>query len=73
MRKRGVNIRVTNNSYGGDENGQAIKDAIDAAGNAGILNVYSAGNLNQDLDSTPCLSSKFRFAEHRFCRSFRRV
>jgi subtilisin family serine protease len=59
MKKRGVNIRVTNNSYGGDENGQAIKDAIDAAGQAGILNVYSAGNLNQDLDLTPTFPASF--------------
>ena len=53
MKKRGVNIRITNNSYGGDEDGQAVKDAIDAAGNLGILNVFAAMNDGQDMDVTP--------------------
>jgi thermitase len=57
MRLRGVNIRVTNNSYGdcGEACGydQATKDALDAMGNAGILNVFAAGNDNQNVDSFP--------------------
>ena len=43
MRRRGINVRVTNNSWGGAPEApsydQALKDAIDDAGNAGILNV----------------------------------
>ena len=57
MRKRGVNVRVTNNSWGGAPEApaydQALKDAIDAAGNAGILNVCAAGNSNNDNDAAP--------------------
>lgn len=59
MRKRGVNVRVTNNSYGGDENGQAIKDAIDAAGNEGILNVFAATNAGTDNDVSPVYPASF--------------
>lgn len=49
MKNRGVNIRVSNNSWGGYRDTSApfpqlLKDAIDAAGNAGILNVFAAGN-----------------------------
>ncbi len=57
MKNRGVNIRVTNNSYGGCNEAcgydQATKDALDAMGNAGILNVFAAGNNGQNLESTP--------------------
>lgn len=49
MKNRGVNIRVSNNSWGSYRDTSApfpqlLKDAIDAAGNAGILNVFAAGN-----------------------------
>lgn len=57
MKNRGVNIRVTNNSYGGCGEAcgydQATKDALDAMGNAGILNVFAAGNDNINNDITP--------------------
>lgn len=57
MRKRGVNVRVTNNSWGGAPEApaydQALKDAIDAAGKAGILNVCAAGNSARDNDAAP--------------------
>lgn len=57
MKNRGVNIRVTNNSYGGCNEAcgydQATKDAIDALGNAGILNVFAAGNSSTNNDITP--------------------
>ncbi|MBA2736756.1 MAG: S8 family serine peptidase [Pyrinomonadaceae bacterium] len=57
MKTRGVNIRVTNNSYGGCNEAcdydQATKEAIDALGNAGILNVFAAGNDNANNDNTP--------------------
>ncbi len=59
MKERGVNIRVTNNSYAGcDEQcgiDYATKEAIDTLGDAGILNVFAAGNNNQnnDTSSTP--------------------
>ena len=55
MKERGVNIRVTNNSYSGNEPGDidyAAKEAIDAMGDAGILNVFAAGNNSQSNDTS---------------------
>ncbi|HRI03868.1 MAG TPA: S8 family serine peptidase [Pyrinomonadaceae bacterium] len=60
MKLRGVNIRATNNSYGncGEACGydQATKDGIDAMGEAGIVNVYAAGNDNNNNDTNPGIS-----------------
>lgn len=57
MKERGVNIRVTNNSYGGCLEAcaydQATKEAIDALGDAGILNVFAAGNSGTNNDVSP--------------------
>lgn len=55
MKNRGINIRVTNNSYSGCDEAcgydQATKDALDAMGGAGILNVFAAGNNSQNNDT----------------------
>lgn len=55
MKTRGVNIRVTNNSYGDCPEAcgydQATKDALDALGNAGVLNVFAAGNNGRNIDT----------------------
>lgn len=63
MKNRGVNIRVTNNSYGGCAEAcgydQATKDAIDALGDAGILNVFAAGNSGTDNDAIPHYPSSY--------------
>jgi uncharacterized repeat protein (TIGR01451 family) len=50
MRQRGVNLRVLNNSYGGQQFSQALLDGVRELGDAGILFVASAGNetLNND-------------------------
>ena len=57
MKNRGVNIRATNNSYGGCGEAcgydQATKDALDAMGDAGIINAFAAGNANTNNDTTP--------------------
>ena len=57
LKLRGDNIRVSNNSYGGCDEAcgydQATKDAIDAMGDAGVLNVFAAGNGNSDVDEIP--------------------
>lgn len=57
MKNRGVNIRVTNNSYGGCGEAcgydQATKDALDALGDAGVLQVFAAGNSGQDVEPNP--------------------
>ena len=49
----GVNIRLTNNSWGGGGFSQALSDAIAASGNAGMLFVAAAGNNASDNDATP--------------------
>ena len=57
MKERGVNIVATNNSYGGCAEAcgydRATKEAIDAMGDAGILNVFAAGNSGVNVDITP--------------------
>lgn len=64
MKERGVNIRVTNNSYGGCNEAcgydQATKDAIDALGDAGVLNVFAAGNSGSNNDTTPHYPSNYK-------------
>lgn len=63
MRQRGENIRVTNNSYSGCDEAcgydQATKDALDAMGNAGILNVFAAGNQNRNVDTNPAYPGSY--------------
>ena len=63
MKNRGVNIRVTNNSYGGCNEAcgydQATRDAIDAMGNAGILNVFAAGNSGTNNEVIPHFPSNY--------------
>lgn len=55
MKLRGVNIRVTNNSYGDCPEAcgydQATRDALEALGNAGVLNVFAAGNSARNIDT----------------------
>ncbi|CAN5755481.1 S8 family serine peptidase [soil metagenome] len=63
MKTRGVNIRVTNNSYGGCGEAcgydQATKDALDAMGDADILNVFAAGNSSSNNEVTPHYPSNY--------------
>jgi len=51
MKRRGVNIRIINDSNGGFVESAAISDALAALGNEDILYVCAAGNLpsNQDV------------------------
>jgi uncharacterized repeat protein (TIGR01451 family) len=51
MRQRGVNLRVLNNSYGGQRFSQSLLDAIEQLNDAGILFIAAAGNdtLNNDF------------------------
>ena len=50
MKNRGVNVKVTNNSWGGSTYSQALSDAISALADADILFVASAGNNGDDLE-----------------------
>lgn len=63
MKQRGVNIRVTNNSYGGCDEAcgydQATKDALDALGNANVLNVFAAGNDNRNVENFPAYPASY--------------
>ena len=57
MKNRGVNIRATNNSYGGCGEAcgydQATKDALDAMGDVGIVSAFAAGNASANNDTSP--------------------
>ncbi len=57
LKNRGVNIRVSSNSWGAPRGGgppaTALQSAIDAAGAAGIINIFAAGNNGANNDTTP--------------------
>ncbi len=50
MKRRGVNVRVTNHSYGGAVFSLAMREAFALAGSEGILNVTIAQNFAHDND-----------------------
>ncbi len=50
MKKRGVNVRVINCSWGDYTDRLALRDAIEVAGKAGILTVCAVGNSTVNLD-----------------------
>jgi subtilisin family serine protease len=55
MKRRGVNVRATNNSWGGAPEApaydQALRSAFDALGAADILNACAAGNAANNNDT----------------------
>ena len=53
MKQRGVNIAAINASYGGGSFSTLERDAIAAAGNAGIVFCAAAGNDTINNDATP--------------------
>ena len=64
MKNRGVNIRVTNNSYADCPEAcgydQATRDALDALGEAGVLNVFAAGNNSgRNIDTQPLYPASY--------------
>lgn len=64
MKNRGVNIRVTNNSYADCPEAcgydQATKDALEALGDAGVLNVFAAGNNGgRNIDTQPLYPASY--------------
>ena len=52
QKERGVNIGVLNASWGGGGDSLALREAIAAAGEAGIVFVCAAGNEGEDGDAT---------------------
>lgn len=59
LRNSGVNIRVTNNSWGSGGYSQALKDAMVAVESAGIVNVCAAGNSFANTEVTPFYPAAF--------------
>ncbi len=53
MRNRGVDVRISNNSWGGGGYYQSLYDAIAAHNRAGIMFVAAAGNNARNTDLTP--------------------
>ena len=60
--RQGLNIVATNNSWGGGGFSQALKDAIDASGQANILFVAAAGNETNDNDAAPSYPASYESA-----------
>jgi serine protease len=53
LKNNGTNIRVLSNSWGGGGYDQTLHDAIEAAGNVGILFTAAAGNYGSNNDASP--------------------
>jgi len=54
LKESGVNVVVTNNSWGGGGYSQTLKDAIDVAGGSGIVFAAAAGNdYGNNNDTNP--------------------
>jgi thermitase len=51
--RHGINIVASSNSWGGGGYSQALLDAIERGGDAGILFVAAAGNYGSDNDGAP--------------------
>ena len=60
MKNRGVNIVAINASYGGSSNSTSERNAIQAAGDAGIVFCAAAGNESADNTSTPSYPANHR-------------
>ncbi len=57
MKKRGVNIRAVNLSYGGLPESAAERDALAALAEAGVVICAAAGNRSRDNDRSPLFPS----------------
>lgn len=53
LRNKGINVRVSNNSWGGTGWNGLLISTIDTAGNAGIINMFAAGNSGQNNEVQP--------------------
>lgn len=59
LKKAGVNIVATNNSWGGGGYSQSLYDAIERANSADILFIAAAGNNGTDNDNTPSYPASY--------------
>jgi hypothetical protein len=60
-RDHGINVRVTNNSWGGGGDSQALRDAITASGQQNMLFIAAAGNSTTNTDNSPHYPSSYNF------------
>ena len=56
----GANIVAINNSWGGDGRSQLLLDAINRAGDAGILSVVASGNDGTNNDQAPAYPASYK-------------
>lgn len=54
-----VNLKVTNNSWGGGAYSQSLLDTFNALGDAGVLSAVAAGNDSSDIDSGPTYPASY--------------
>jgi len=59
LKNNGVDIRASNNSWGGGGFSQALQDSIVAGGEAGILFIAAAGNAGSDNDVAPAYPATY--------------
>ena len=59
LKKKGLNIVATNNSWGGGGFSQGLYDAIERANTAGVLFIAAAGNSGANNDATPAYPSGY--------------
>jgi subtilisin family serine protease len=62
LKARGVNIRVSNNSWGKARAGEpaaVLKNAMDLAAQSGVLHIVAAGNASSNNDAVPVDPASF--------------
>ncbi|RIL08369.1 MAG: hypothetical protein DCC75_09115, partial [Proteobacteria bacterium] len=59
MKNRGINVRVSNNSWGGGGFSKALQTAIQSAKDAGIIFAAAAGNEGNDNDARPSYPASY--------------
>jgi subtilisin family serine protease len=59
MKARGINIRVANNSWGGDANSEPLKNALQAVADLGISIVVAAGNSSENNDTASSFPANY--------------
>jgi subtilisin family serine protease len=56
-----VGAKIINNSWGGSDGSQALKDEIQTAEDKGILLTVAAGNNSQNIDKTPFYPASYTY------------
>ena len=59
LKKRGINIVATNNSWGGGGYSQALRDVIERANQSNIIFVAAAGNASSNNDTLPSYPASY--------------